>query len=124
MQTSKVQGILGWKSYSESFHIVHIIRETTSFDCKCSKQLNFFYQRNSVIWVISFTSSFMFLRMRGERLWSTLLEKKPLFVLRIELGLFKRLSFGSSSFFPSLCFLLFLLRSFSSASERKSKMPI
>lgn len=66
MQTSKVQGILGWKSYSERFHIVHVIRETTSFDCKCSKQLNFFFQRNSVIWVISFTCSFMFLKMRGE----------------------------------------------------------
>lgn len=66
MQTSKVHGILGWKSYSERFHIVHVIRETTSFDCKCSKQLNFSYQRHSVIWVTSFTFSFMFLRMRGE----------------------------------------------------------
>lgn len=66
MQTSKVQGILGWKSYSERFHIVHVIRETTSFDCKCSKQLNFPYQRHSVIWVTSFTFSFMFLGMRGE----------------------------------------------------------
>lgn len=66
MQTSKVQGILGWESYSERFHIVHVIRETTSFDCKCSKQLNFSYQRHSVIWVTSFTFSFMSLRMRGE----------------------------------------------------------
>lgn len=66
MQTSKVQGILGRKSYSERSHIVHVIRESTSFDCKCSKQPNPSYQRHSVIWVTSFTSSFMFLRMRGE----------------------------------------------------------
>lgn len=66
MQTSKVHGILGWKSYSERSHIVRVIRESTSFDCKCSKQPNPSYQRLSVVWVASLPSSFMSLRMRGE----------------------------------------------------------